>query len=669
MLLSRFWYFILAVACGIAFSAALLTQAAFNRQYDSDLNDQLRRDRFELELMLKMDARSRIDAIAPIAAHPDVRRALRTASRRNDRGELDSRLRSTLEDKLRGLNRQLGGMQGDLLFAVDDEGYIVAQLGASPPPAGAGLGAFPLVSRALAGYVRDDTWVYNGRIYRMAARPVIDSGQYVGAIVHGMDLNDELARRLAERITGATVAFFHNDEVVASYMPQIGDAARAEDIEGPLAQALDDEKLRRGDRTDPIDMGNASRGVYSLVTGSASHAGVGYAIARPRHRLASVWDIFDLITIDDVDALPASVLAAVVGGSVLLFLLGMFFLWVERDRPFGKLERATVALGKREIDRLTITDFGGGYRKIAEQVNEAIDKAVESAAAASPKRKAADLDEILGPTPAGGGGSLPPFFGFAERPDADGKASEIPPVPPVGPGSERGGAPKLPGGPPPRPAGAPPPPPAGGPPHVPAGAPPTPSGLEPPGAGMTPPGAPKPHPAASARKPPPPPKPPAPGGAAGAAPSGSTPGVDDRPGWAKGTLLGVAGVGGRSGGAGPVQQPKAPTTAPEDLPEEDDEEQGATMVAAVPRELLEAASGEQATQDADEQHFREVYEQFVQTKKECGESTAGLAFDRFVQTLRKNRDQIVQRHGARTVRFTVYKKDGRAALKATPVKD
>lgn len=99
---------------------------------------------------------------------------------------------------------------------------------------------------------------------------------------------------------------------------------------------------------------------------------------------------------------------------------------------------------------------------------------------------------------------------------------------------------------------------------------------------------------------------------------------------------------------------------------DDDDDDGATMVARVPQELLDATNAEEAEQAA---HFREVYDQFVATKKQCGESTAGLTFEKFSQTLRKNRDSIVNKHGAKKVRFTVYTKNGKAALKATPIKD
>jgi hypothetical protein len=72
---------------------------------------------------------------------------------------------------------------------------------------------------------------------------------------------------------------------------------------------------------------------------------------------------------------------------------------------------------------------------------------------------------------------------------------------------------------------------------------------------------------------------------------------------------------------------------------------------------------------SDEDHYREVFEQYLTTRKQCGESIAELTFDKFCITLRKNRDQILgSRPDARGVRFTVYVKDGKAALKASPTK-
>jgi hypothetical protein len=67
--------------------------------------------------------------------------------------------------------------------------------------------------------------------------------------------------------------------------------------------------------------------------------------------------------------------------------------------------------------------------------------------------------------------------------------------------------------------------------------------------------------------------------------------------------------------------------------------------------------------------FKQVFEQFLTAKQSLGESTGGLVFERFAEKLVKNRDDLMAKTGCREVRFTVYVKDGKAALKATPVKD
>jgi len=72
--------------------------------------------------------------------------------------------------------------------------------------------------------------------------------------------------------------------------------------------------------------------------------------------------------------------------------------------------------------------------------------------------------------------------------------------------------------------------------------------------------------------------------------------------------------------------------------------------------------------DDEEVHWHHVFNEFMRVREECGELSEGLTFDRFRLKLEKNRDQLVQKYNCKTVRFQVYVKEGRAALKATPVK-
>lgn len=81
-----------------------------------------------------------------------------------------------------------------------------------------------------------------------------------------------------------------------------------------------------------------------------------------------------------------------------------------------------------------------------------------------------------------------------------------------------------------------------------------------------------------------------------------------------------------------------------------------------------AAAAEPAASDEDP-YFKSVFDQFVSVKKSCGEPISGLTYAKFSEKLVKNREDLMAKTGCKEVRFTVYVKDGKAALKATPVKD
>jgi hypothetical protein len=72
---------------------------------------------------------------------------------------------------------------------------------------------------------------------------------------------------------------------------------------------------------------------------------------------------------------------------------------------------------------------------------------------------------------------------------------------------------------------------------------------------------------------------------------------------------------------------------------------------------------------SDESEWRGVFDDFVALKRQCGESVDGFTYEKFEVQLRKNRDTLVQRHGAKRVKFSVHVKEGRAALKANPIKE
>jgi hypothetical protein len=262
-------------------------------------------------------------------------------------------------------------------------------------------------------------------------------------------------------------------------------------------------------------------------------------------------------------------------------LLGIFATILEHSLPTRKLAQEAAKLAKGEQDALPLPKLSGPMRKIGQDVNDGIERVIAKGGGAS--RKAADLQQILGPVP--DAPQMSAFsFGLAQDPGAQGSGPHKNPAGASVDQAFAGIAPAVPVS------------------KVPVSAAPT---------------VPKPAPPIA-----------------------------------------------------PTSKPQKPVPPPRPPVEEEDDE--ATMVAKIPEELMRAsATGEQrAIDSADEMiQWKGVFDEFVAMRKRCGEPTNSLSFEKFQLQLRKNKDALVKQYGCRRVKFTVYEKDGKAALKATPIRE
>ena len=71
--------------------------------------------------------------------------------------------------------------------------------------------------------------------------------------------------------------------------------------------------------------------------------------------------------------------------------------------------------------------------------------------------------------------------------------------------------------------------------------------------------------------------------------------------------------------------------------------------------------------DALEGYYRQVFDEFVATKEACDEPVEGVDYKRFRAKLVRTRKSLLDRFECVEVRFRVYVRDGKAALKAAPV--
>jgi hypothetical protein len=483
-----------------------------------------------------------------------------------------------------------------MVFAVDTEGEVVATL-EKTSTGSEELGRMPLVRDALRGFMRDDVWVYNGDVYRMAARPVFDGGRYVGAIVHGMKIGDDLARRLGAKLPNASVVFFYRDRLIAAHS---GGATALTSTE--LKNVLPTARASADNAGESLEVGERARAIAAPVRGDAAHAEVGYLIGR-KGSTVGLGGLFANTFKEDVASLPWLV---VVGIPLLLLLLGLALLYMEHDKGVVILVRSAESLAKGEQSSLPAGTLRRHYRKIAENLNEALRAGVGFKEGAK-QRASVDLDHILNTTRESADTG---YFGYP--------AGEAPTAKRVALDDEPEEQPK-----PPSPAQ------------------------------MAPIEAPTPAAAETARP--------------QRTPSSRPKRASSWPSRAPSTRQpAIAAI--RQSEESLTPAPDDPPTRPNALLDDYDgfdEPEENTQVKHVPQSLLEASA---PAAQGDETHFREVFDQFVATQKDCGAPVSGLTFDKFVRKLHAARDQVMKRHNASQVRFTVYVKEGRAALKASPVK-
>ncbi len=575
MILSRFWYAVLALAFGAAVFILLLAVQMYNRAGNRAMGEALTADSSAVEWYLKDDARRRASALVQFALNPKLRANLAKSSGET---KVPKAAREENQKVLRKLAEDLSeDVKFDAIWAVDAGGRIV---GAVDEVTGANteeweLGGYPIVADALHGWIRDDAWVFKGRIYRVVARPVEQevNSEPVGAIVAAKIVNDTFARAVSKR-TGAAVGFYADNQRVASGAPEGFDKSNLDSITQDLKFLEGNKEYEELGRS-PVRVLNESLGVvYARLPGDAWDLGAGYAVGRLAVRVNGPFEFLTKADNTDKSSVTKSpTFFAAVGGAVLALLLGLLFSFMEHTKPLRTFAGQTIELAKGKVDVLAPSKFSGAYKKIAADINEGMEKIAEKGGV---PRKAANLEQVLGPLP-----SQPAMSAFA----LPGEAAP-PSVPQISPTASSGprGLPKAP----------------------PRAIPEAPQSIEPEPMEAAP------EPAA--RPKPPPPK--------------------------------------RPGAAPPV--PAAPP--PEVAVNESSQIQSVAELEAGAAPFDEMAD------------WRKVYEEFLALKQQCGEPINSLTFDKFKGTLQRNKDALVARHNCTRVKFTVYVKEGKAALKASPAK-
>ena len=545
MFISKFWMLLVSLAIGIVLAVILLARDVVDRERMDHATEILYKELTKIDVALKLHARERLDVLLAIAVDPEIRRSLAEISSRRTKIEA---IREKLLTALRNHNNSFGKYKADMLIAIDKNGLVVSQVGKYERNHSYNISGFPVVDGALRGYLRDDILKLDKDVLLFAARPVIEQGRYVGALVHAMKLTDKLAAEISPAIQ---LAFFAGNVMVAVGASQKKGVKRAQGsyIAKPLDDVISSKSFLENGYSEAklIDTQDGQFiSVYSTIRGEAAGNGVGYALVMPTSTMTSAAEFYEKAGTQDVEALPWGWLVLIV---VLTALLGWVWIYIEGERPVSSLMRDIKSLKKSDPkDQLNVYRYRRRIRKVATAVNAVIDYKIRALMEADDSKKKS-IDNILGSRSSRLSSAT---FKFVEP-----AAEEIPPPPPAGTGPVK-----------------------------------------------------------------------------------------------------------------PLQRPSQQQESQSNIPISQTSQGHSQPRISVAQSMQQSDNSEPNPMEpeVEKRYFKEIFDEFVALKKKLNESIEQLTYDRFEGTLKKNRDTLIARYKCSRVKFQVYEKDGKASLKATPVK-
>jgi hypothetical protein len=638
--LSKIWFVVIGIVAGVALTAAFVAPRPADRRIEQLEGQRLDRAQYAAEQMLKTDAHRWIDYVAKLGRDAVIAESLDSATRGAGEPRM---LHETVKNRLHVLVPDLAGIGVETLTALDGKGRVVARVGERDNDYGESMAGAEVIADGLRGYLSDDVWGAGDKLRRIAAAPVLSKSRdkIIGVVFVGAETGKRLAEVWKKNL-GVEVAVLLKKQVLSSTLPEgvLSDLpAMLESHRAEIAEA-------KRTRAIPLQIGSERLlAVGAPFTGQASEQEAYYVLLGKKAAASNPWALLSSTTSDDLK--PTNFPWLPLGGGLLgTLIIGLFLQHYEVEGPLARLRKELRRVADGDLHKIDDTTFHGKFGGIARDVNAAIERFTHSTASQRTEASRSDISrkDFNAILDSGGPPDTIPASPFAP-----------PPPPPAFPSPPSFSAPPPPFAPPPAfnaaPAYSAPPPlsdPWKAPPAPPMSSAPAPSPYPNVDRGSSS------HPILVESLPvTPPPRSVAPSAPGGARPA---PAPFPRPVM---PFAAAPSVSKLTPAGADVEEDSPPARRPYDAELDED------TTSQLPSD--EKPSDDHL--DPDEAHFREVFADYVNARRQTGEPTASLTLEKFRAKLETNRQQLISKYSCRTARFSVYIKDGKAAIKATPVRD
>jgi hypothetical protein len=661
MILTRLWILVVGLIAAAAVAFALMLIRPLSLQIVAERAGQLERTGQSAQLLLRADGRLRLDEVMQAAEDAVLREAVVTSAMS---GGEPAMVRRTATDRLRVLS---GALHAPLAMAEDGRGQLVGLISPEGGPVADSAQTLAALQRGLAGERVDQLALVGERVWRLSVAPLQSGDRHVGALLLGHELDGALAGALKEAL-GVEVAVLTRQRVTASTIA-LGESELLNRL--PALLGGSSSSASSLPRVDSLPSSGVEQLVQLLpLTGTTTSPEAALALLTPRPTVVAPLALAErLIQTRAVD-LPASFwqllgLALSVG-----ILLGWLIVRFEGVRPLRRLEQALRLSEEAGIEAIAPEALPRSVRPVAQAIRDSfaslwsrtrregsgpvvtlgIDDPTASQPHPSPPGPQSSNETAASDLPETEARRLDPSAPAAALPPRDTERTEV-----AEPSDETSAVPRL----------------------VDAAR----TAQEPLGSRGRAEGA-QSHPSAALSGEEVRDEERTAGPLAAAAPPWGEPApmIDPPPPSPRPMRITASGIvvtmgalesaESETGSDTPAaQQDSAPSVRP---PTPASNQQALAQALRTPVDGSRPLPGAPRPRSPGAAQplgvmLERVYQDFISTKSQLGEPVEGITLEKFQNKLLTNRQQLMELYTCRDVRFQVYVKDGKAALKATPI--
>ncbi|MBZ0265198.1 HAMP domain-containing histidine kinase [bacterium] len=257
----------------------------------------------------------------------------------------------------------------DLFWVIQLDGTIVAKVDA-PQDSGQVMNNLPVVQDVMKGFDSGDIWLMDNMLYQVSAVSIVSGDEQQGILLIGNDFDEGISNKFI-RLTGLDIAFFNEESLISTSLPDTMEAKLKNVLDGlSVNQTFQEMDMPRiPDISD--DTGSTEYPVQRFSLANIPYAGSFFSVVNVNGDELATGMIFRSL-LQETQLLSRIQSTLIIVGLIgfTLALLAAYLLTKQITRPVDELVNSAEKLGEGDLETAIIPRANDEIGKLAVAMDE-----------------------------------------------------------------------------------------------------------------------------------------------------------------------------------------------------------------------------------------------------------------------------------------------------------